>query len=64
METTDKTHQLLSWLEKEKTKDKVELDSNKKKFINEIRKLKKEELIKTPQKINLWKRILIMIWGR
>jgi hypothetical protein len=54
----------LSWLEKEKTKDKVELDSNKKKFINEIRKLKKEELIKTPQKISLWKRILIMIWGR
>lgn len=64
METTDKTHQLLNWLEKEKIKDKVELDSNKKKFINEIRKYQKQELIKTPQKISLWKKILIMIWGR
>ena len=48
----------IKWLEKEITKDQVELDKEKKDFINEIKKLKKEDILpKKTEKITLWQRI-------
>jgi hypothetical protein len=48
----------LDWLEKERNKDKNELENEKSKFIQEIKKLKKEEIIPVPlKKLTLWQRI-------
>lgn len=48
----------LDWLEKEIQKDKNELDNEKTKFIQEIKKLKKEEILPVaPKKLTLWQRI-------
>ena len=46
----------LKWLQSEIEKDKKELDLEKLKLINQIKSLKKEELL--PKKLSLWKRIL------
>lgn len=64
MEQNQTTQRLLNWLDKEKIKDQVQVDANKKKFIEEIRKFKKDDLIDVPKKLSIWKRIRIMILGR
>ena len=49
----------LKWYQSELNKDKKDLDNQKLKFINEIKKLKKEEIVpQPPKKLNLWKRII------
>lgn len=63
MSKIHRTQQLLNWLNNEKNKDKVFLDISKKKMIEEIKKLNKEDIIKTPKKMSLWKKIKIMILG-
>ena len=63
MEENQKTQQLLNWLSKEKAKDEIQVDIQKKKYINEIRKYKKEDLFLTEPKLSLWKKIKIMILG-
>lgn len=63
MEENQKTQQLLNWLNKEKAKDEIQVDIQKKKYINEIRKHKKEDLFLTEPKLSLWKKIKIMILG-
>ena len=60
---TPENQRLLNWLNNEKKKDSAELSSAKKKFIEEIKKTKKENIIKVPKKISLWQRIKIMILG-
>ena len=52
----------LNWLSKEQQKDKAELDKEKQEFINQIRQMKKEDLIVKPKK-TLWMRIKKLIWG-
>lgn len=48
----------LDWLEKEILKDKNELENEKFKLIQEIKKLKKEEILPVvPKKLTLWQRI-------
>ena len=37
MSQTDKNQQLLNWLNKEKKKDEIELETSKKVFVNDIR---------------------------
>lgn len=61
---TQENQKILNWLNKEQQKDKVELEINKKKFIQEIKKIKKEDIIKVPKKPSLWQKIKIMILGR
>lgn len=61
---TQENQKILNWLNKEQLKDKVELEINKKKFIQEIKKIKKEDIIKVPKKPSLWQKIKIMILGR
>lgn len=52
----------LNWLNKEQQKDKAELDKEKQDFVNQIKKMKKEDLFVKPKK-TLWMRIKKMIWG-
>lgn len=51
----------LKWLQSEIEKDKLEVESEKLKFIGQIKKLKKEEII--PKKPSLWQRILKLFMG-
>jgi hypothetical protein len=54
----------LEKLNKEKVKDFIELESEKEKFIKEITKYKKEDIIpKPPKKLTLWERIKKVLMG-
>ena len=49
---------ILDWLEKEKQKDSAELLSDKRKFIEEIRKFRKSDLTNSDEiKLTLWQKI-------
>ena len=64
MSKTDRSQQLLNWLNSEKLKDQRELDNNKKKLINDIKKIKKEEIFPKPKKLTLWQKIKIIVLGK
>ena len=64
MSKTDRSQQLLNWLNSEKFKDKKDLDHQKNDFISSIKKIKKEELFKEPEKMSIWKKIKIIILGK
>jgi hypothetical protein len=54
----------IEWLNNELEKDKIEVERNKSKFINQIKKLKKEDIIKVNvEKMTLWKRIKKVLLG-
>lgn len=61
---TQDNQKILNWLDGEKTKDKNDLEIEKRKFIEQIRKNKKEDLFQIPKKNTLWQKIRIMILGR
>ena len=65
MSKTQRTSQILNWFEKEKKRDDLEIISSKKKFISEIKNLKKDEFFKKeePKKLSIWQKIKVMIWG-
>lgn len=64
MSKTEKSQQLLNWLNKEKRKDEVEIMTSKNNFIKEIKKFDKKEFFEVKKKRNnLWKKIRKMIWG-
>lgn len=67
MKQTDRMENLLNWLDKEKIRDKRDLEKNKNDFIKEIKKIKKEDIFiskKEEQKpFTLWQKIRKMIWG-
>ena len=64
MYMTQENQRLLDWLNKQKRKDQTEIDISKKKYIEEIKNFKKENLIKIPKKLSLWQRIKILILGQ
>ena len=64
MYMTQENQRLLDWLNKQKRKDQAEIDISKKKYIEEIKNFKKENLIKIPKKLSLWQRIKILILGQ
>jgi hypothetical protein len=47
----------IKWLMKEVNKDNIELENEKKKFLDEIKKFKKEEMFPKLKKLTLWQRI-------
>jgi hypothetical protein len=51
----------LDWLKSEQQKDSKEIEAYKQKILKEIKGLKKENLIPTPKKLNLWQRIKILL---
>ena len=57
------TEKELDWLKNEIEKDKIELEKEKKEFINSIRNVKKEEIIQKEDKLTIWKRIKKVLTG-
>ncbi len=53
----------LEWYEKELMKDKIELEKEKKDFINKIKGISKDDIITKPEKLTLWKRIKKVLMG-
>lgn len=51
----------LLWLQNEIERDKRDAEFEKLKFIEQIKKSKKEEIV--PKKLSLWKRILRLFMG-
>lgn len=50
-------NKIVEWYESELRKDAIQLSKEKKKMIEELKSIKKEEIIKQPEKLTLWKRI-------
>lgn len=63
--TMRKKSEQLDWLQNQMSKDNDELIKEKNKLIEDIKKLKKEDLVKKPEqtKISLWKRIIKVLIG-
>ena len=62
--TMKKSLQQLEWLQNEIIKDKIILDQEKSKLIDNIKKLKKEDILpKPPKKLTLWQRIKKVLMG-
>lgn len=55
---------IIDWYEKERLKDNIELESEKTKIVNQIKSLKKEDILpKKPEKLTLWQRIKLILMG-
>ena len=63
MSKTDRSQQLLSWLESEKKKDLKDLDFAKLREIREIKKINKEEIFPKPKKLTLWQKLKVLLLG-
>jgi len=60
------TEKHLEWLKSETEKDALELEREKLDFINRIKQIKKDEIIKPKnevEKLTLWKRIKKVLMG-
>lgn len=60
------TEKHLDWLKSEFEKDTIELEKEKLKFINQIKSLKKEDIVETKkktEKLSIWKRIKKVLMG-
>jgi hypothetical protein len=61
---SEKYQSILNWLDKEKKKDKIQLEKNKSDFIKEIKSINKEEIFRPKEiKLTLWQKIRKVIWG-
>jgi hypothetical protein len=63
MSKTERSQQLLNWLNKEKVKDEIQTKRAKEKVINEIKGLKKEQLFPKKEKLSVWKKIMVVLFG-
>jgi hypothetical protein len=54
----------LMWLEKEKIKDNIQLETEKKRLIEQLKTMGKENILpKPPKKITLWQKIKRIVLG-
>jgi hypothetical protein len=54
----------IEWLNNELEKDRLEVERDKNKYINQIKQLKKEDIVKVNvEKLTLWKRIKKVLLG-
>jgi len=60
---SQRTEKVLNWLTSEKNKDDRELEREKKLFIQQIKKIKKDDLFPKQKKLTLWQKIKILILG-
>lgn len=63
MSKTDPSQRILRMMESEERKNQIQVEQLKKSYIEEITKMKKEELFPKPKKLTLWKKIKILILG-
>lgn len=61
---TDRYQTILNWLDKEKRKDKVQLEKSKMDFIEQIKKVNKSDIFEPKKpKLTLWQKIKMIILG-
>ena len=54
----------IEWLNNELEKDRLEVERDKSKYINQIKQLKKEDIVKVNvEKLTLWKKIKKVLLG-
>jgi hypothetical protein len=59
-----KKSEQLDWLINEQNKDLKDLERQKQSIINEIKKIKKEDIVtKKIEKVSLWKRMIKVLMG-
>jgi len=59
-----KKSEQLDWLINEQNKDLKDLERQKQTIINEIKKIKKEDIVtKKIEKVSLWKRMIKVLMG-
>lgn len=63
MSRTERNQQLSNWLNSEKKKDQVELEREKNRLIQDLKKLKKGDMFPEPIKLTLWQKLKILILG-
>jgi hypothetical protein len=63
MSNTNRNQSILNWLESEKLKDSKDIENIKRKYIQEIKGIKKEEMFQEPKKLTLWQKIKILLLG-
>jgi hypothetical protein len=63
MSNTNRNQSILNWLESEKLKDSKDIENVKRKYIQEIKGLKKVEMFQEPKKLTLWQKIKILLSG-
>jgi len=64
MSKTENYEKILNWLDKEKEKDKIQLEKSKADIVNQLKGISKETLfIKQKTKLTLWQKIRKTIWG-
>jgi hypothetical protein len=56
---------ILDWYQKELEKDSIQIENDKKKFANSIKKVKKQDIFITEkvEKLTIWKRIKKVLMG-
>lgn len=61
---TDRYQTILNWLDKEKRKDKVQLEKSKMDFIEQIKQVNKSDIFEPKKpKLTLWQKIKMIILG-
>jgi uncharacterized protein YacL (UPF0231 family) len=61
---TKKKSKIVKWFNDEVKKDQIELNKQKEDFIQEIKKLKKQDILpEKPKKLTLWSRIKKVLMG-
>ena len=55
--------QAVGWLKSEIEKDNKELENEKKRIIDSLKQIKKDDIIPTKEELSLWKRIKKVLMG-
>jgi len=63
MSKTVQSQRILRMMESEEKKDSHQVEKIKQTYINEISKIKKEEMFPLPKKISLWTKLKILLLG-
>ena len=63
MSKTAQSQKLIKMIESEERKDSHQVEKIKQDYINQIKKIKKEEMFPLPKKISLWKKLKLILWG-
>ena len=63
MSKTAQSQKLIKMIESEEKKDSHQVEKIKQDYINQIKKIKKEEMFPLPKKMSLWTKLKLILWG-
>lgn len=63
MNRTNQTKRMMKMIESEERKDSNQVEKIKQSYIEEISKIKKEEMFPLPKKISLWTKLKLLLLG-